>query len=118
MLSGSEKDRVCVRGRLIRQRCDVEATEHYVGTTRTIVVSDLVRPICVGDVDLNDDQVWLVVEVELLDVLVLQRDLEVGIEIRGESCQAKRRKERVLDRPPVGTCRLGQRGKNEFYASH
>ncbi len=86
VLSGSEKDRVCVRCCLIRQRCDVKATEQYVGTTRTIVVSDLVRPICVGDVDLNDHQVWLVVEVELLDVLVLQRNLEVGIEIRGESC--------------------------------
>ena len=42
VLSGSDKDRVCVRCRLIRQRCDVEATEQYVGTTRTIVVSDLV----------------------------------------------------------------------------
>ncbi len=86
VLSRSGKDRVCVRCRLIRQRCDVEATEQYVGTTRTIVVCDLVRAIGVGDVDLNDHQVWLVVEVELLDVLVLQGDLEVGIEIRGEGC--------------------------------
>jgi hypothetical protein len=47
------------------------------------VVSDLVRPICVGNVDLDDHQVWLVVEVELFDVFVLERDLEVRIEIRG-----------------------------------
>src|SRR6266550_6641557 len=116
VFSGSDKDRVCVRCRLIRQRCDVEATEQYVGTERTIVVSDLVCPICVGDVDLYDHQVWLVVEVDLLDVLVLQRDLEVGIEIRGESCQAEGRKERVLDRPPIGTRCFGQRGKNELHA--
>jgi hypothetical protein len=63
VFSGSDKDCVCVRRRLIRQRRDVEATEQYVGTPRTIVVSDLIRAMCVGDVDLNDYQVWLVIEV-------------------------------------------------------
>jgi hypothetical protein len=118
VLSGSDEDRVCVRYRLIRQRCDVEATKEYVGTARTILVSDLVRPICVGDIDLNDHQVWLVGEVELLDMLIVQRDLEVGIEIRGQSCQAKGRKERVFDRPPIRTRCFGQRRKNQLYASN
>jgi hypothetical protein len=35
----------------------------------------------------------LVVEVELFDVFVLKGDLDAGIKIRGESCEAKRRKE-------------------------
>ena len=93
MLAGAQKDRICVRRGFIRQRCDMEPTEQYIGTARAIVVSDLVSAICVSDVDLNDDQVWLVVENELLDVFILQRDFKVGIEICGESCQAKWRKE-------------------------
>src|SRR5439155_2066015 len=71
----------------------------------------------VGDVDLNDHQVGSIVEIERLDVLILQSDLEVGIEVRGESRQAQGRKERVLDRPPIGTRRLRQRREDEFNAS-
>ena len=116
MLSGSDEDRVRVRCRFIRQGCDVEATEQYVGPARTIAVGDLVRPIGVGDVDLNDHEIRLVVEVDLLDVLILQRDLEVRIEVRSERSQAKGWKERVLDRPPSGTRGLRQRREDELHA--
>ena len=95
----------------------MESAEQNVRTPRSIVVSDLICPVCVGDIDLNDHQVGLVVKVELLDVFVLERYFEVGIEISGKSCQTKRRKERVLDGPPIGTCRLSQRGQNQLDAS-
>ena len=78
VLARPEEDRVRVRRRLVRQRRDVQAAERDVGAARAIVIGDLVGAIRVGDVDLNDHQVGFVVEIELLDVLVLQRDLEVG----------------------------------------
>ena len=92
MLAGSDEDRVCMGRCFIRQRCNMQAAERYVGSTRTIVVRDPVRPIGIGDIDLNDHQVGLVVEVELLDVLILQRDLKIRIQVCSESCQAKWRK--------------------------
>src|SRR5947208_250777 len=117
VLPRSDEDRVRVWCCFIRQRRNVEAAERDVGAARTIVVGDSVRAIGVGDVDLNDHQVGSIVEIERLDVLILQSDFEVGIEVRGESRQAQGRKERVLDRPPIGTRRLRQRREDEFYAS-
>jgi hypothetical protein len=51
----------------------------------------------IRDVDLDDDQVRLVVQIQLLDVLVLQRGLEIGIQMRSESRETQWRKQRVLD---------------------
>ena len=92
MLPGPDEDGIRVGRCFVRQRCDVKAAEGDVGPTRTIVVRDPVCPICIRDVDLNDHQLRVVVEVELLDVLVLQRDLKDRIQIRSQSCQAKGRK--------------------------
>ena len=103
MFTGSEKDCVGVRRRFIGKGGDVETAKENISTTRTIVISNLVRAIGVGDVDLNDYQVGLVVEVKLLNVLVLQGHLDVGIEIGGESRETKRRKKGILDRPPIRT---------------
>jgi hypothetical protein len=118
MLPGSDKNRVGVRCGFIRQGGDVKAAEKHVRATPAVVVSDLIRAIGVGDVNLNDHQVRLVVQGEPLDVLVVQGNLQIRIEIRGERGQTKRGKQRVLDRPPIRTRRFGQGRKNELDAPH
>ena len=70
--------------------CDVRALA-------TVVIGNPIGAIGVGDVDLDHHQVRLIVEVERLDVFVLQRDVERGIEIRRQRREAERRKKRVLD---------------------
>src|SRR4029453_10927745 len=117
MFSRPEKNRVCVGRSFIRKRRDVQATEHDICSTRTIMVGDPVRTISIGDVNMNNHQVRLIVEVELLNVLILQGDLEVRIEIRSQRCQTKRGKKGVLDWSPEGTRSLGQRRQNTFDAS-
>ena len=81
------------------------------------MVSDLICAIGVRDVDLNDHQVGRVLEIELLDVFVLQRDVEVRIEISREGSQTQGREERILDWPPVWARGLSQRWQNQLDAS-
>src|SRR5207248_6781246 len=94
----------------------MKPAQRHVGAAGAVASGDLIRAIRVRDVDLNDDQVRFVIEIELLDMLVLQRNLESRIEVRGQRGQSEGRKERVLDRPPEGTGRLRQRRKNELDA--
>ncbi len=116
VLAGPQEDRVRVRRGLLRQGRDVEASEHDVGSPRPIVVGDPVGAVGVGDVDLDDDEVRVIVEIEPLDVLVLEDDFEVGIEIGREGRQAQGREQGVLDRAPEGTRRFRQGGEDEFDA--
>jgi hypothetical protein len=67
-----------VARRLVRQRGDVQATEDNVRAPPPVVIGDLIAPPGGRDVDLDRDQARLVVEVQALDVLVLQRDLVLG----------------------------------------
>jgi len=66
------------------------------------VISDAIRAIGVRDVDLDDYEVRVVVQIEFFDMFVLKRDIKFRIQVGSESRQAKRRKQRVLDWPPVG----------------
>ena len=50
-----------------------------------------------------------------LDMLILQRRLVVGIEIRRQGGETERREQRVLDRSPVRAGRFSQRGQDEFH---
>ena len=68
------------------------------------------------DVDLDHHHVRHVVEKDLLNMFVRNRDLVVRIEVGGESGQSQRRKQRVLDRPEQGTRGLGESRKNHFDA--
>jgi len=113
VLARAETDRVGVPGGLVGQRRDVQAAEHDVHTAGAIAVGDLVRAIGVRDVDLDDDEIGCIVQVQRLDVLVLQHDLDGGVEVGGEGGQAQGRKERVLDGAPVRAGRLRQRGQQE-----
>ena len=79
MLTRPEKDRVCVGRCLIRQRRYMKAAENYVSAPRPIMIGNLVCPISVGDIDLNDHQVGFVVQIELLNVFILKRNLQVRI---------------------------------------
>ena len=76
VLAGSEEDRVGVRRGFLGQRGDVQAAERDVRALAAVVIGNPIRAIGVGDVDLDDDQVRVIVEIERLDVLVLQRDVE------------------------------------------
>src|SRR5687767_4188127 len=96
----------------------METAEHDVGAARPVMVGDAVGAVRVGDVDLNDDEVRAIVQVERLYMLVLNRGLDVGVEIGRQRGQSERRKERVLDRPPVRARGLGQRRKDEFGGPH
>ena len=105
-----------MRSCLVGQRGDVEPPEDHVRATAPIVIRDLVGAICIGDVDLDHDQVRVVVQIQLFDVFVLERDVEVRVEIRGEGGETERRKERVFDRPPVGAGGFCERGQDHLHA--
>ena len=114
LLAGTEKDRVRVRGGLVRQRGDMQAAQRNEDTLGPIRIGHRIRALRVGDVDLNDDQVRMVVGVYAADVFVNDDRLIVGTEIRGERGQAKRRKQRVFDRTPIGARGFGERRQDEL----
>jgi hypothetical protein len=116
LLTRAEEDGVRVMGRLLREGSHVQSTERDESTPRAIRVGQPIRAIRVGDVDLNDDEVRTIVGGQGLDVLVDEHRLVVGPQVRGKRREAKRREKRILDRPPEGTCRLGQCRKDELDA--
>ena len=95
----------------------MQTTERDVGALTTVVIGDPIGAIGIGDVDLDHDQVGLIVQVKRLDMFVLERDVEGGIEIRRQRREAERWKQRVLDGAPVGAGGFGERGKDQFDAS-
>ena len=114
LLRGSQDDGIGVWRCFVRQRGDVQAAEHDVRASRAVTIRDAVRAVCVGDVDLNQDQVGVIVCGQALDVFVDEDRLVAGAQICGERREAERRKERVLDWPPIRTGSLGQGGQDEF----
>ena len=114
----AEHDRVRIRDSFVRQRGDVQPPKHDVRSARPVVVRDAIGPIGIGDVDLDDHEIGVVVQVERLHVLVLQGDVEIRVEIGRQRGQAERRKQRVLDGPPGRARGFGQRGKDQLYATH
>jgi len=85
----------------------METAERDAHAASAIPVRDLVGATSRRDIDLDHDEVRLVIERDLLDVLVPDRDVSVIGEVTGERCEPKRRKQRVLDRPEEGAGRLG-----------
>jgi hypothetical protein len=59
----------------------------------TIMVCQLVGASRRSDVDLDHDQFGAVIQVEVFDMLILDRHFVVGVEIGGECCQPQRGKE-------------------------
>lgn len=113
LFSGAQKDGIGVQCRLVRKCRDVQAPEADEGALATIVVGNTVRAIGVGDVHLHDDEVWIVVQVQWLNVLVGDHGLVVWMEIRRERRKTEWRKQRVLHGPPLWIGRLLERGKDE-----
>jgi len=93
VFAGPEHDRVRVRGCLVRKRRDVQSPEHHVGTAGAVVIRDAVGPVGIGDVDLNDDEIGVILEVERFDVLVLDRDGEVRVEVCRQGREPEGRKQ-------------------------
>ena len=73
-----DEDRVGVRRGFFGQGGDVQPAQRDVRALASIVIGDAIGAVGVGDVDLDDDQVRVIVQIERLDVLVLERDLEIG----------------------------------------
>ena len=94
VLAGPEEDRVGVRAGLVGQRRHVQPAKRHVGSAGAVVVRDAIGPVRGGDVDLNDDQVRRVIQVERLHVLVLNLDVVVFTQVRGQRREAERREQR------------------------
>ena len=89
VLAGPQEDGVGVPGRLFRHGRHMQAAHRHEDAFGPVFVRDPVSAIGGGDVDLEDDQVGAVAQVELLDVLVAQGDLVVGVQIRSQSGQSE-----------------------------
>ena len=116
VLSGSEKDRVRVHLRFLWQGGDVKTAEHDTDASCAVSIGDLVGATGGRDVHLDHDEVRLVVERDLLDMLVPDRDVIVSRQVASERRQTERGKERVLDRPEEWTRRLGERREDHLDA--
>jgi hypothetical protein len=116
LLARAQEDRVGMRRGFLRERRDVQSPERDEDASRAIVIGDPVRTVRVGDVHLNDDEVRSVVDGQRFDVLVDDRRLVIGPQVRRERREPQRREERVLDRPPVGARGFRQGGEDELHA--
>jgi hypothetical protein len=74
-----ENNRVRVQRRFLRQRCDVQPSKDDISAPSSIVVREFVRTPRVRDVDLDENEVGVIVQVYFLDMLILDRDLEIRI---------------------------------------
>jgi hypothetical protein len=113
LLAWAKKDCVGVSGGLVGQRRDVQSAERHERSACAIRVGQPVRAAGVGDVDLNHHEIRPVVELQRRHVLVFEHGFVAGRQIRGQGGEAERRKERVLDGPPVRAGRLGEGGEDE-----
>jgi hypothetical protein len=103
-------------GGLVGERRDVQTAQRDDDASSAVGVGEAVGALRAGDVDLDDDEIGCVVLADRRDVLVLDDGLVVGREVRGQHRQSQRRKERILDRPPVRTGGFGQRRQDELDA--
>ena len=86
----SQQNGVCMQSSFIRKAGYMQTTHSYVHSATTIAVGNLIGTIGIGYIHLYADQVWLVVEVQLLNMLVLNLHLIVVIEIGGKRGQSQR----------------------------
>ena len=119
-LARTEEDAIGVGGGLFGQGGDVQPAQAYIGALAMVMVRQAISAVGVGDVDLDDHQIRLVVQVERLDVLVLQGDLVIFIQITRQGSQPERREERIFDRSPEGAGGFGQSGQYQldFHTFH
>lgn len=110
------KDRVGVAPGLLRERRGVQSAQRHEAALRPVVVGDAIGAVCVGDVGLNDDEIWTVVRVERLDVLIDDHSFIVWRKVCGKRREAERREQGVLDRAPIGAGRFRERRKDELHA--
>ena len=114
MFSGAEKYCVGMGGGFFGKGSDVQASETDERALAAIVVCDAVGAVGVGDVDLDYDQVGGIVDGERLDMFVDDDGVVIGSQICGEGGETERRKQRILDRAPIGAGCFCECGENEF----
>src|ERR1700759_2722829 len=78
------------------------------------MIGNSVRPVCIGDVNLDHHQFWQVTKRERLHMLVHNGGAIIGREVGGQRGQAEGRKQRILDGTPGRVACLFQGGQNEF----
>src|SRR5688572_33057045 len=84
---GTDKYRIGMSGGFLWQRRDMQAAKTYIGSLRTVSIRELIRPEGRGDIHLNDDQIWFVIQIQGFHMLILKRDFVVGIEVGRQGCQ-------------------------------
>ena len=78
--------------RFLGQRGHVQPAKAHKDPLLPIVVSNPVRPVCIGDVHLNYYQVWLIIGLQFFNVLILQINVIIIAAIGGKCCQTQWRK--------------------------
>src|ERR1700722_2205200 len=114
LFSRSKKNGVRVPGCLYRQRRHMQPAQADKRSLAPVMIGNPVRPVCIGDVNLDHDQLRRVTKRERLHMLVHNGGVVIGREVGGERGQAQRRKQRILDGAPIRIARLFQGGQNEF----
>jgi hypothetical protein len=79
-----------------------------------VVVGDGVSAIGVGHINLNQHQVWSVIQGQRLDVLINQQNIVVRRQKRRQGCQPQWWKQRILDGPPKWRTSLSKGRQDEF----
>lgn len=115
IFAGAEEDGIRVLGGFVGQRGDVQASERDEGSLAAVTIGDAISTEGRGDVDLDHNEVGSVVQIELFDMLVNERDFVVRIQIRGERGESEGREERVLDWAKQGTGGFREGGQDEFH---
>jgi len=103
----SEEDRIGVKGGLLRERRHMQPTQGDVDPAGPVVIREAIGPLSRCDIDLYGDQIGLIIPIQDLDMLVLNRDVVPVVQVRGQRRETKRRKQGVFDRPPVRAGGLG-----------
>ncbi len=94
LLTRTQEDHICMRDGLVWKRGDVQAAQRDEDTLGAVGVGHRIRALRIGDVDLNDHQIRMVVGVHRADVFVNDPRLVVGTEIRGQRGQPEWGKQR------------------------
>src|SRR5574341_997341 len=114
ILAGTQEDRIGVPRSFIGQRRDMQTAETYVGASGTVMVGNLIGAVGGGDINLYHNEVWLIIQAEGFDMLILKIDFVVRVEITRQRGKPQRGKQRVFDGAEEWTFRLSKRRKNHF----
>ncbi len=116
LLARSQDDHVRVRRGLIWQRRHMQPAKRDQYAFAPVSVGQRIRSPRVRDVNLDDNEVWMIVGANALDVLIDDDRVVIVPQVGSEGGEPERRKQRVLDRAPERTGGFSQRWQDELHA--